>query len=56
VPQVGAFMLGNEPVAIGRDTGTTVDGDPLPFAWRGDLTVTLEMGPIAGPPALLPGH
>jgi len=56
VPQVGAFMLGNEPVAIGRDTGTTVDGDPLPFAWRGDLTVTLDMGPIAGPPALLPGH
>jgi len=46
-----AFMFGNEPAVVGRDTGTMVDGDPYPFTWPAEVTVTVKVGPISIPSA-----
>lgn len=49
IPQLAPYRLNNEPAVIGRDTGTTLEGDPYPFAWPAALTVTLDAGPIDVP-------
>lgn len=49
VPSLYTFKFGNEPAVIGRETGTTLDGDPYPFVWPAELTVSLDMGPISIP-------
>jgi len=49
VDSLFAFKFGNEPAVIGRDNGTMLDGDPYPFAWPAQLSITVDAGPISIP-------